>query len=94
MLIDYYIDTSLAILPCNSALAFGNQAHLATCIEERNRVVREGGRIEWLVDTWRVAPAGLQVRPLCIFKEREVGPSLAGNIVYPFLVTGYTVDRR
>ncbi|KAG2242869.1 hypothetical protein Bca52824_095290 [Brassica carinata] len=36
-------------------------AHLATCIEERNRVIGEGGRIEWLVDTWRVAPAGLQV---------------------------------
>lgn len=39
------------------------QAHLATCIEERNRVIEEGGRIEWLVDTWRVAPAGLQVPP-------------------------------
>jgi hypothetical protein len=24
-------------------------------------VIGEGGRIEWLVDTWRVAPAGLQV---------------------------------
>ncbi|CAA7028810.1 unnamed protein product [Microthlaspi erraticum] len=38
-----------------------SKAHLATCIEERNRVIKEGGRIEWLVDTWRVAPAGLQV---------------------------------
>ncbi|CAN8317747.1 unnamed protein product [Cochlearia groenlandica] len=38
-----------------------SKAHLATCIEERNRVIRDGGRIDWLVDTWRVAPAGLQV---------------------------------
>ncbi|XP_010508796.1 PREDICTED: protein kinase and PP2C-like domain-containing protein [Camelina sativa] len=38
-----------------------SKAHLATCIDERNRVIGEGGRIEWLVDTWRVAPAGLQV---------------------------------
>ncbi|XP_020883145.1 protein kinase and PP2C-like domain-containing protein [Arabidopsis lyrata subsp. lyrata] len=55
------VGDSRAIL-CRAGHPFAlSKAHLATCIDERNRVVGEGGRIEWLVDTWRVAPAGLQV---------------------------------
>ncbi|KAJ0262443.1 Protein kinase family protein / protein phosphatase 2C [Hirschfeldia incana] len=55
------VGDSRAIL-CRAGCPFSlSKAHLATCIEERNRVIGEGGRIEWLVDTWRVAPAGLQV---------------------------------
>nr|BAJ33673.1 unnamed protein product [Eutrema halophilum] len=55
------VGDSRAIL-CRAGHSFAlSKAHLATCIEERNRVIREGGRIEWLVDTWRVSPAGLQV---------------------------------
>ncbi|KAL0786099.1 hypothetical protein Bca101_002345 [Brassica carinata] len=55
------VGDSRAIL-CRAGSPFAlSKAHLATCIEERNRVIGEGGRIEWLVDTWRVAPAGLQV---------------------------------
>ncbi|XP_010541032.1 PREDICTED: protein kinase and PP2C-like domain-containing protein [Tarenaya hassleriana] len=38
-----------------------SKVHLATCVEERKRVIAEGGCVEWLVDTWRVVPAGLQV---------------------------------
>ncbi|CAE6042063.1 unnamed protein product [Arabidopsis arenosa] len=55
------VGDSRAIL-CRAGHPFAlSKAHLATCIDERNRVIGEGGRIEWLVDTWRVAPAGLQV---------------------------------
>ncbi|GFZ09339.1 protein kinase family protein [Actinidia rufa] len=35
--------------------------HVASCIEERERVVREGGQVKWQIDTWRVGPAALQV---------------------------------
>ncbi|KAL1220108.1 Protein kinase and PP2C-like domain-containing protein [Cardamine amara subsp. amara] len=55
------VGDSRAIL-CRAGHPFAlSKAHLAICIEERTRVIGEGGRIEWLVDTWRVAPAGLQV---------------------------------
>ncbi|PSS01723.1 Protein like [Actinidia chinensis var. chinensis] len=35
--------------------------HVASCVEERERVVREGGQVKWQIDTWRVGPAALQV---------------------------------
>ncbi|KAI4300929.1 hypothetical protein L6164_034255 [Bauhinia variegata] len=35
--------------------------HVASCPEERDRVVRHGGQVKWLVDTWRVGPPALQV---------------------------------
>ncbi|XP_023539398.1 protein kinase and PP2C-like domain-containing protein isoform X2 [Cucurbita pepo subsp. pepo] len=35
--------------------------HVASCVEERERVIRAGGQVKWQVDTWRVGPAGLQV---------------------------------
>ncbi|KAL5707707.1 protein-serine/threonine phosphatase [Ranunculus cassubicifolius] len=38
-----------------------SQDHVASRIEERERVVRAGGHVRWQVDTWRVGPAALQV---------------------------------
>ncbi|KAF5473163.1 hypothetical protein F2P56_009790 [Juglans regia] len=35
--------------------------HVASCFEERERVVNAGGQVKWQVDTWRVGPAALQV---------------------------------
>ncbi|KAK8541982.1 hypothetical protein V6N13_137447 [Hibiscus sabdariffa] len=35
--------------------------HVASCPEERNRVVSAGGDVKWQVDTWRVGRAALQV---------------------------------
>ncbi|KAE8125119.1 hypothetical protein FH972_019954 [Carpinus fangiana] len=35
--------------------------HVASCPEERERVVSAGGEVKWQVDTWRVGPAALQV---------------------------------
>ena len=37
------------------------QDHVASCLEERERVVNAGGQVKWQVDTWRVGPAALQV---------------------------------
>ncbi|KAL2534931.1 Protein kinase and PP2C-like domain-containing protein [Abeliophyllum distichum] len=35
--------------------------HVASCLEERERVVGAGGQVKWQVDTWRVGHAALQV---------------------------------
>lgn len=35
--------------------------HVASCLEERERVTEAGGVVKWQVDTWRVGPAALQV---------------------------------
>ncbi|PON90384.1 Serine/threonine protein kinase [Trema orientale] len=35
--------------------------HVASCLEERERVVKAGGQVKWQVDTWRVGAAALQV---------------------------------
>lgn len=35
--------------------------HVASCLEERDRVVTAGGHVRWQVDTWRVGAAALQV---------------------------------
>ncbi|OWM78879.1 hypothetical protein CDL15_Pgr003050 [Punica granatum] len=35
--------------------------HLASRIEERDRVTKAGGQVKWQVDTWRVGVAALQV---------------------------------
>lgn len=37
------------------------QDHVASCLEERERVISAGGQVKWQVDTWRVGPAALQV---------------------------------
>lgn len=35
--------------------------HVASCLQERERVIREGGHVNWQVDTWRVGLSALQV---------------------------------
>lgn len=35
--------------------------HVASCLEERERVINAGGQVKWQVDDWRVGPAALQV---------------------------------
>lgn len=35
--------------------------HIASILEERERVISSGGEVKWQVDTWRVGPAALQV---------------------------------
>ncbi|KAK7278994.1 hypothetical protein RJT34_24035 [Clitoria ternatea] len=35
--------------------------HVASCLEERERVIRQGGHVHWQVDTWRIGLPGLQV---------------------------------
>ncbi|KAI3806634.1 hypothetical protein L1987_22545 [Smallanthus sonchifolius] len=35
--------------------------HVASCLEERERVTSLGGEVKWQLDTWRVGPAALQV---------------------------------
>ncbi|RZC79171.1 hypothetical protein C5167_003857 [Papaver somniferum] len=37
------------------------QDHTASCVEERERVIRAGGQVKWQVDNWRVGTAALQV---------------------------------
>ncbi|EEF36185.1 protein kinase and PP2C-like domain-containing protein [Ricinus communis] len=47
---------------CRSGRAFSlSKDHIASCLEERERVVSAGGLVKWQVDTWRVGPAALQV---------------------------------
>ncbi|PKA61467.1 Protein kinase and PP2C-like domain-containing protein [Apostasia shenzhenica] len=38
-----------------------SKEHLASCLEERGRVMNAGIGVKWQVDTWRVGPAALQV---------------------------------
>ncbi|XP_072994595.1 protein kinase and PP2C-like domain-containing protein [Typha latifolia] len=35
--------------------------HVASCPDERARVIKEGIEVKWQIDTWRVGPAALQV---------------------------------
>ncbi|XP_030463730.2 protein kinase and PP2C-like domain-containing protein [Syzygium oleosum] len=35
--------------------------HVASCPEERERIVNAGGQVKWQIDTWRVGTAALQV---------------------------------
>ncbi|KAH7511702.1 hypothetical protein FEM48_Zijuj12G0010700 [Ziziphus jujuba var. spinosa] len=35
--------------------------HVASCLEERERILSAGGQVKWQVDTWRVGAAALQV---------------------------------
>ncbi|KAL5123924.1 Protein kinase and PP2C-like domain-containing protein [Glycine soja] len=34
--------------------------HVASCLQERERVIRQGGQVHWQVDTWRVGLPALQ----------------------------------
>ncbi|XP_058003174.1 protein kinase and PP2C-like domain-containing protein isoform X2 [Hevea brasiliensis] len=47
---------------CRAGDAFPlSKDHVASCLEERERVISAGGQVKWQVDTWRVGPAALQV---------------------------------
>ncbi|PKU66529.1 protein kinase and PP2C-like domain-containing protein isoform X1 [Dendrobium catenatum] len=47
---------------CRSGHPFPmSKEHLASCDEERMRVMSEGMEVTWMVDTWRVGAAALQV---------------------------------
>ncbi|KAL6988083.1 protein-serine,threonine phosphatase [Sarracenia purpurea var. burkii] len=47
---------------CRASNAYAlSKDHVASCLEERERVIKAGGEVKWQVDTWRVGPAALQV---------------------------------
>ncbi|CAL5321625.1 unnamed protein product [Camellia sinensis] len=47
---------------CRAGSAYAlSKDHVASCPEEREHIISEGGQVKWQVDTWRVGPAALQV---------------------------------
>ncbi|CAL5321872.1 unnamed protein product [Camellia sinensis] len=47
---------------CRAGNAYAlSKDHVASCPEEREHIISEGGQVKWQVDTWRVGPAALQV---------------------------------
>ncbi|KAL3637101.1 hypothetical protein CASFOL_019400 [Castilleja foliolosa] len=47
---------------CRAGKSFAlSKDHVASCLEERERVVGAGGHVKWQGDTWRIGPAALQV---------------------------------
>ncbi|KAG8372172.1 hypothetical protein BUALT_Bualt12G0038800 [Buddleja alternifolia] len=47
---------------CRAGNAYAlSKDHVASCLEERERVMSTGGEVKWQVDTWRIGPAALQV---------------------------------
>ncbi|KAJ4972399.1 hypothetical protein NE237_005498 [Protea cynaroides] len=50
-----------AILCCGGRPFALSKDHVASCPEERERVIRAGGQVKWQLDTWRVGSAALQV---------------------------------
>ncbi|KAI8562550.1 hypothetical protein RHMOL_Rhmol03G0044200 [Rhododendron molle] len=47
---------------CRASCAHSlSKDHVASCLDERERIIRTGGQVTWVVDTWRVGPAALQV---------------------------------
>ncbi|CAL5321309.1 unnamed protein product [Camellia sinensis] len=53
-------DCSSMLCRAGSAYALSKD-HVASCPEEREHIISEGGQVKWQVDTWRVGPAALQV---------------------------------
>lgn len=50
------------VILCRSGQPFPmSKEHVASCPNERKRVTGVGMEVKWLVDTWRVGPAALQV---------------------------------
>ncbi|CAL5409168.1 unnamed protein product [Camellia sinensis] len=46
---------------CRAGSAYAlSKDHVASCPEERERIISEGGQVKWQVDTWKVGPAALQ----------------------------------
>ncbi|CAL5418114.1 unnamed protein product [Camellia sinensis] len=47
---------------CRAGSAYAlSKDHVASCPEEREHIISEGGQVKWQVDTWRVGPTALQV---------------------------------
>ncbi|CAL5411633.1 unnamed protein product [Camellia sinensis] len=47
---------------CRAGSAYAlSKDHVASCPEERERIISEGGQVKWQVDTWKVGPAALQI---------------------------------
>ncbi|CAL5321814.1 unnamed protein product [Camellia sinensis] len=47
---------------CRAGSAYAlSKDHVASCPEEREHIISEGGQVKWQVDTWRVGQAALQV---------------------------------
>ncbi|KAF8403578.1 hypothetical protein HHK36_011682 [Tetracentron sinense] len=64
---------------CRGGCPFAlSKDHVASCLEERERVIREGGEVKWQVDTWRVGPAALQVF-ICILEDLYPGFTLLND---------------
>ncbi|KAI8000928.1 Protein kinase and PP2C-like domain-containing protein [Camellia lanceoleosa] len=58
---------------CRAGSAYAlSKDHVASCPEERERIISEGGQVKWQVDTWRVGPAALQ-------RGGSLCPASAGN---------------
>ncbi|CAN6451708.1 unnamed protein product [Victoria cruziana] len=50
-----------AIICRNGQVHALSKDHVASCPQERERIIHAGGEIKWQIDTWRVGPAALQV---------------------------------
>ncbi|CAL5409178.1 unnamed protein product [Camellia sinensis] len=47
---------------CRAGSAYAlSKDHVASCPEERERIISEGGQVKWQVDTWKVGPVALQI---------------------------------
>ena len=65
-----------AVLCRNGSAVALSQDQTANVDSERGRVTAMGARVQWLVDSWRVGDAGIQVTRYCIVAQE--GPSLRG----------------
>ena len=62
---------------CRSGCALAlSQDQTANVDSERGRVTAMGARVQWLVDSWRVGDAGIQVTRYCTVVQK--GPMLRG----------------
>ncbi|KAL8172212.1 hypothetical protein V2J09_024016 [Rumex salicifolius] len=50
-----------AILCRNGCVTALSRDHVASCLEERDRIIKAGGQVKWQVDNWRVGAPALQV---------------------------------
>ncbi|KAF3791541.1 kinase and PP2C-like domain-containing protein [Nymphaea thermarum] len=47
---------------CRNGQAYAlSKDHVASCPQERERIIQAGGEVKWQIDTWRIGPAALQV---------------------------------
>jgi len=51
--------------------------HVASCMEERDRVIKAGGQVKWQIDTWHVGSTALQVT--CSIGDDDVKPAVTAE---------------